>query len=78
MIRVSISKTTAMRNTNRPRSTSKPDILPLVVLGLVIGSFALAWIDENARTTFADLAKVGVGGYIALMVPPSNRTGKPE
>lgn len=48
---------------------SKNDILSFVVLGLVSGSFILSWVDKDVRDTFADLAKVGVGGYIALMVP---------
>ena len=61
----------------RPRTLHKPDILPFVVLALVIGSFALACIDKDARATFADLAKVGVGGYIGLMMP-SNKTDKPD
>lgn len=47
----------------------KYNTLSMVVLSLVVGSFALAWIDRDIRVTFADLAKVGVGGYIALMVP---------
>jgi hypothetical protein len=46
-------------------------------LVLVIGSFALAWVDEDARATFADFAKVGVGGYIGLKML-SSRTDKPE
>jgi hypothetical protein len=65
-----------MRKTKRC-CTPKPDILPFMVLALVIGSFALAWIDQDARATFADLAKVGVGGYIGLM-RPSKRMDKPE
>lgn len=48
---------------------SKNDILSYVVLGLVSGSFALSWVDKDVRHTFADLAKVGIGSYIALMVP---------
>ncbi|MBD1863028.1 MULTISPECIES: hypothetical protein [Trichocoleus] len=66
-----------MQKTKRSRRPQKPDVLPFVILVLVIGSFALACIDEDARATFADLAKVGVGGYIGLMMP-SNRTGKPD
>jgi hypothetical protein len=66
---VLISRTDAMLKTKRARTLSKNDILSIVVLSLVIGSFALAWVDKDIRVTFADLAKVGVGGYIALMVP---------
>lgn len=58
-----------MQKTKRSRTTSKNDFLSIVVLSLIIGSFALAWVDKDIRVTFADLAKVGVGGYIALMVP---------
>jgi hypothetical protein len=64
-------KTKQSRTTTNPRH--KSDILPFVVLTLVIGSLILAVIDQNSRATFADLAKVGVGGYIGLM-KPSNRT----
>jgi len=58
-----------MQKTKRSRPPSEKDFLSLVVLSLIIGSFALAWVDKDIRITFADLAKVGVGGYIALMVP---------
>ncbi|MBD2075835.1 hypothetical protein H6F86_18445 [Phormidium sp. FACHB-592] len=55
--------------TKRIRTLSKNDILSIVVLSLVIGSFALSWVDKDIRATFADLAKVDVGGYIALLFP---------
>ena len=44
---------------------------PVVVLVtlLVGGSLALAVIDESCRTAFTDLAQVGLGGYIALLIP---------
>lgn len=47
----------------------KGGILPVIVLLLVSGSLALAFIDKDSRAAFADLAKVGVGGYIGLMMP---------
>lgn len=47
----------------------KEGILAPVVLLLVMGSLAIAIIDESSRPAFTDLAKVGVGGYIGLMMP---------
>lgn len=41
----------------------------LVVLVLVFGSFILAVIDRDYRVAFADLAKIGVGGYLAQIIP---------
>jgi hypothetical protein len=49
----------------------KDIVLAAVVSTLVGGSLALAIIDENYRSTFVDLAKVGVGGYIGLTIPKS-------
>ncbi|MCG6135137.1 MAG: hypothetical protein MET45_10800 [Nostoc sp. LLA-1] len=49
----------------------KDIVLALVVITLVGGSLILAIIDENYRSTFVDLAKVGVGGYIGLTIPKS-------
>jgi hypothetical protein len=43
--------------------------LSCIMLILVIGSLRLALLDEDSRTTFSDLAKVGVGGYIGLLMP---------
>lgn len=65
-----------MLKPNRMRRLNKNDILSIVVLSLVAGSFALAWVDKDIRVTFADLAKVGVGGYIALMVPAGSDRSK--
>jgi hypothetical protein len=36
---------------------------------LVFGAFGLAIADPNFRTSFADLAKVGIGGYLGQMMP---------
>jgi hypothetical protein len=44
-----------------------------LVSALVGGALTLAIIDESCRTAFIDLAQVGLGGYIALLVP---RRGK--
>ncbi|MBD2437686.1 hypothetical protein [Nostoc sp. FACHB-110] len=49
----------------------KDTVLAVVVITLVGGSLALAIMDENYRSTFVDLAKVGVGGYIGLTIPKS-------
>ncbi|MGD1875229.1 MAG: hypothetical protein ACFB02_19520 [Mastigocoleus sp.] len=52
----------------------KDIILAVIVSTLVAGSLILAIIDENYRSTFVDLAKVGVGGYIGLTIPkPGSR-----
>lgn len=69
MMRMLNYRTYRMLKKNRRRGPNKNDILSIVILSLVVGSFALAWVDKDIRVTFADLAKVGVGGYIALMVP---------
>ncbi|QIR35482.1 hypothetical protein HCG51_01100 [Tolypothrix sp. PCC 7910] len=49
----------------------KDMVLAGVISTLVGGSLVLAIIDENYRSTFIDLAKVGVGGYIGLTIPKS-------
>ena len=41
----------------------------VVVIILVIGSLVLAIADHSFRTTFGDLAKIGVGGYLGQMLP---------
>lgn len=66
--------------TKRSCPSRQMDLLPFVVLALIIGSFYLALVDKNARSTFLDLAKVGVGGYIALMVPsqPARKKISPD
>ena len=47
----------------------KEGFLTLIVLILVVGSLALAIMDANFRPAFADLAKVGVAGYLGWMMP---------
>jgi hypothetical protein len=50
----------------------KLNVRSVVVLLLVVGSFALAVRDERLRPVFGDLAKVGVGGYLGQMLPEGN------
>lgn len=40
-----------------------------VVLVLVGGVFYLSIIDKSVREAFADLAKIGIGGYLGQLVP---------
>ena len=40
-----------------------------VVALLMGGSMFLAVVDKDYRTSFADLAKVGLGGYVGWMMP---------
>ena len=47
-----------------------------IVIVLVLGALVLAIIDEGTRTTYTDLAKVGLGGYIALLRPKEQRDRK--
>ncbi|NEO32083.1 MAG: hypothetical protein F6K36_16945 [Symploca sp. SIO3C6] len=49
----------------------KENLFALVILILVIGSLGLSITDKEFRPTFADLAKVGVGGFIGWMMPGS-------
>ena len=46
-------------------------VLAGVVSILIGGSLTLAVIDKDYRSSFVDLAKVGVGGYIGLTIPKS-------
>ncbi|MGL5872851.1 MAG: hypothetical protein ACRC2R_10870 [Xenococcaceae cyanobacterium] len=41
----------------------------LVVLMLLGGSCYLAVVDESYRPQFADLAKIGLGGYLGQLLP---------
>jgi hypothetical protein len=40
-----------------------------VVALLMGGSMFLAVVDKDYRASFADLAKVGLGGYVGWMMP---------
>lgn len=46
-------------------------VLAGVAITLVGGTLILAVIDKDYRSSFVDLAKVGVGGYIGLTIPKS-------
>lgn len=41
----------------------------IVIILLVTGMFILAFLDPQFRPAFADLAKVGIGGYFGQIVP---------
>lgn len=43
-----------------------------VIVGLLVGSLYLAIADTNFRPHFADLAKIGLGGYLAQLIPKKN------
>lgn len=45
----------------------------VIVLLLVVGTFILAVQDENVRSAFGDLAKIGVGGYLAQLIPANKK-----
>lgn len=48
-----------------------------VVLFLVIGAFAIAIVDKESRSSFADIAKFGIGGYLGQLLPGSqNKSNK--
>ncbi|MGL5942433.1 MAG: hypothetical protein ACRC2S_19060 [Waterburya sp.] len=51
---------------------SRDEILAVVMLITVIGSFYLAIIDPNSRSQFLDLAKFSVGTYVGLLIPKSS------
>ena len=53
------------------RTKIKDLVLAAVVSTLVGGTLILAVIDEDYRSAFIDLAKVGVGGYIGMTIPKS-------
>lgn len=41
----------------------------VIVTALVVGTFALAVLDEQFRHIFGDIAKVGIGGYLGQLQP---------
>jgi hypothetical protein len=41
----------------------------IVILVLLGGSVYLAVVDESYRSPFADLCKIGLGGYLGQLVP---------
>ncbi len=44
-----------------------------VVLGLLTGATILAVSDPSFRPAYADLAKIGLGGYLAQLLPQRQR-----
>ena len=50
-------------------------IRSIIILILVIGALALAIQDRDFRSTFGDLAKIGVGGYLGQLLPQDKRGG---
>lgn len=57
-----ITKTNSRLNKNR-------DLFSMLVLSLVVGLFIFSWIDKDARDAFSEVTKIGVTGYVALLVP---------
>ncbi len=49
----------------------KDMVLAVIICTLVTGTLILAILDKEYRSSFIDLAKVGVGGYIGLTIPRS-------
>jgi hypothetical protein len=52
---------------------SRLSVRSVIVIILVIGALVLAVVDHNFRSTFGDLAKVGVGGYLGQMLPEAGK-----
>jgi hypothetical protein len=52
-----------------PKQTFRELLLLAVVLILILGALTLAVIDANYRDSFADLAKIGISGFIGWMAP---------
>ncbi len=52
---------------------SRLKIRSVIILILVIGSLILAIQYESFRSTFGDLAKIGVGGYLGQLLPQEKR-----
>ncbi len=46
----------------------------VVVILFVVGVFVLAVIDINFRATFADIAKIRIGGYLGQLYPQQRST----
>lgn len=51
------------------RKSVTPNYQTLIVLVFVSGALALAVLDHNFRSTFGDLAKIVVSGYIGWTMP---------
>lgn len=53
------------RNQDLPRGV----FLTFIVFVVVVGSLALAVVDEASRPAFIDLSKVIFAGYLGWMIP---------
>lgn len=45
------------------------DTRSIVVIGLLIGATTLAFLDKDFRPNYANLAGVGLGGYLGQLYP---------
>lgn len=56
---------------DRTTSSDRPSIVSKdsAILLLILGAFVLALIDRENRAAFADLAKVGLAGYVGMQIP---------
>ena len=61
-----------MNNLRNPVPQKSTGLLVIVTI-LLIGFLAISVIDEQYRPAFADLAKVSVGGYLAVLIPVPNQ-----
>ena len=48
-------------------------LLPAIALTLVVGSLALAIIDESTRPAFGKLAETGLVGLLAFATPGNRK-----
>lgn len=63
-------KRTLILKADSRNQAKRRDFFALIVLSLILGLFVFAWTDKDARDAFAEIAKIGVAGYVALLVPP--------
>ena len=53
------------------RVSNEQPLFKVVIIMLLAGFIILAIIDEKYRPPFANLAFLGIGGYLAMLIPPS-------